>query len=97
MAFTRGDAKSSRQIGLTRLYCPHGTTQIIQLYRDREGDRTASSNLWQGVLQHRELDEEARKKLSESNATNVLNLDKASKKMVLHSWEPFPSFPTRFL
>ena len=26
----RGDAKSSRQIGLTRLYCPHGTTQIIQ-------------------------------------------------------------------
>ena len=24
------DAKSSRQIGLTRLYCPHGTTQIIQ-------------------------------------------------------------------
>ena len=31
MAFTRGDAKSSRQIGLTRLYCPHGTTQIIQL------------------------------------------------------------------
>ena len=62
MAFTRGDAKSSRQIGLTRLYCPHGTTQIIQLYRyDREGDRTASSNLWQGVLQHRELDEEARR------------------------------------
>ena len=57
MAFTRGDAKSSRQIGLTRLYCPHGTTQIIQP-RTTKGDTTEFSNLWQGVLQHRELDEE---------------------------------------
>ncbi len=43
MAFTRGDAKSSRQIGLTRLYCPHGTTQIIQLYRDREARKRQNS------------------------------------------------------
>ena len=64
------DAKSSRQIGLTRLYCPHGTTQIIQPRRRLQiyGKVSCNWGNWKkGLLRWRKLYME----LSESNATEA--------------------------
>ena len=67
MAFTRGDAKSSRQIGLTRLYCPHGTTQIIQPRRRLQIYGKVSCN-W-GNWKEEEEDREEKEAQNEENSS----------------------------
>ena len=53
------DAKSSRQIGLTRLYCPHGTTQIIQPRRRLQiyGKVSCNWGNWKEEEEDREVEE----------------------------------------
>ena len=56
------DAKSSRQIGLTRLYCPHGTTQIIQPRRRLQIYGKVSCN-WGNWKSRRRVGSTKKKKL----------------------------------
>ena len=72
------DAKSSRQIGLTRLYCPHGTTQIIQPRRRLQiyGKVSCNWGNWKEEEEDREVEEAQNEENSGEKSLLCMSLHK---------------------